>query len=38
MVAAAAWTSFENLRIQQALAPEEACAAMRTALAALIGG
>jgi TetR/AcrR family transcriptional regulator of autoinduction and epiphytic fitness len=37
MVAAAAWTSFENLRIQQQLAPEEACAAMRTALAALIG-
>ncbi len=37
MVAAAAWTSFENLRIHQQLAPGEACAAMRTALGALIG-
>ncbi len=35
MVAAAAWTSWENLRIQQRLGPEEACAAMRTTLAAL---
>ena len=35
MVAAAAWTSFENLRIQQQLPPDEVRAAMRAALAAL---
>ena len=35
MVAAAAWTSWENHRIHQRLGPEEACAAMRTTLAAL---
>jgi TetR/AcrR family transcriptional regulator, regulator of autoinduction and epiphytic fitness len=35
MIAAAAWTYWENLRIQQKLGPEQARAAMRAALAAL---
>jgi AcrR family transcriptional regulator len=36
MVAAAAWTNWESLRIHQRLGPERARAAMRAALAALI--